>query len=370
MTPAEKALRIKTIAGRLGLDLIGITTAAAPDRATHYRRWLARGYAGPLRYLTRNVRVRSDPSRLLPGARTVICAAVAYKRADGFRPAGREDRHAPEAEPLGTVAQYARGRDYHTVLRRTLGELVAQARMELREPLEARVCVDTAPLLERELAARAGLGWIGRNTCLINDRLGSYLLLGEIITTMELPAEEAVPERCGRCERCLQACPSGALVAPYELDAARCIACLTIEQRGPIPVELHPAIGDRVFGCDVCQQVCPYNARAPLGRHPEIMADTLPASVNLLRSAYLPSGAYRRMVADTAARRATRPMWQRNAVIALRNVLPEADLAPSLADALESPDPGVRDAARAAVARRGAQPSPQGIMGRGMPRRS
>lgn len=370
MTPAEKALQIKTIAGRLGLDLIGITTAAPPDRAAHYRQWLARGYAGPLRYLARNVRVRTDPSRLIPSARTVICAAVAYKRGDGFRPARREERLAERAEPLGTVAQYARGRDYHTVLRGALGELVERARTELAEPFEARVCVDTAPLLERELAARAGLGWIGRNTCLINNRLGSYLLLGEIVTTMELPPDEPEPPRCGRCERCLEACPTGALVAPYELDAARCIACLTIEQRGPIPIELHSAIGDRVFGCDVCQQVCPYNARAPLGRHPEIMADTLPASVNLLEALRLRSGAYRRLVAGTAARRATRPMWQRNAIIALRNVLPEADLAHTLADALGSPDPGACDAARAAMARRSAQPSPRGIMGKGMPRRS
>mgnify|MGYP005840113961 CR=1 FL=1 len=370
MTPAEKALRIKTIAGWLRLDLIGITTAAPPNRGEYYRRWLARGYAGPLRYLTRNVRVRMDPSRLLPGARTVICAAVAYKRTDGFQPDRGEDRRRVTAAPTGTVAQYARGRDYHTVLRKALGELVVQARAELREPFDARVLVDTAPLLERELAARAGLGWIGRNTCLLNGRLGSYLLLGEIVTTLELPPDDPVPERCGRCERCLQACPTGALVAPYELDAARCIACLTIEQRGPIPAELHSAIGERVFGCDACQQVCPYNARAPLGRHPEIMADALPANVNLLETASLRSGAYRRLVAGTVARRATRPMWQRNAIIALRNVLPEADLAPTLAAALGSADAGVRDAADAAVARRSTQPPPGGIIGSGIPRRS
>lgn len=357
MTPAAKALRVKTIAGALGLDLVGVTTAAPLDRAGYYRRWLDAGYAGPLTYMTRNVRVRNDPPQLLPGARTIISVAVAYKRSDGFLPlTAPRDSSAIDGTPTGVVAQYARGRDYHYVLRGLLTELVDRLQGELDESFAARILVDTGPLLERAAAARAGLGWIGRNTCLMNAQHGSYLLLGEIVTTLELVPDEPVAERCGRCDRCIRACPTGALVAPYQLDATRCIAALTIEQHAPIAEEYHAAIGDRVFGCDVCQQVCPYNAKAPLGQHPDIMADVIPAHVNLLEIIKMRSGNYRRLTAGTAARRARRSMWQRNAIIALRNARPHADLAPVLSRALTTEDAGVREAAHAAVSRRSLPP--------------
>ena len=169
---------------------------------------------------------------------------------------------------MGRVAQYVRGPDSHRVLRAMLNELVDQLRCRLDEPFDARVFVDTGPILERELAAAAGLGWVGRNTMLLNEGLGSYLFLGEVLTTLELGVDSPVADRCGNCTRCLDACPTHALVAPYQLDASRCISYLTIEHRGQVPEELCELIGDWVCGCDVCQQVCPYNRRAPLATQP------------------------------------------------------------------------------------------------------
>jgi len=244
--------------------------------------------------------------------------AVSYKRGDGYL--GLRAMTEAFGRYAGYVAQFARGCDYHVVLRRMLNDLLVLARQQLQEDFAARVCVDTAPLLEREHAVAAGLGWFGRNTCLLNAHWGSYLLLGEIVTTLELVPDVAQPARCGRCQRCLQACPTGALVAPYQLDARRCISYLTIEHRGPISAELQSAIGHHVFGCDICQQVCPYNAKAPLGRHPLICAPRLPERLDLLELAAVRAGAYRRLVADSAGRRASRAQWRRNAIIALGNV--------------------------------------------------
>ncbi len=316
MTPVEKARLVKSLGRRLGLDLVGLTAVRPSRRDEYYRDWLARGYAGSMAFLARNVRLRLDPARLLPGAKTVICGAVNYRREDGYiGPAGASATRSG----AGRVAQYARGHDYHVVLRRMLEALLANLRRELDEPFDARVFVDTGPLLERELAANAGLGWIGKNTCLLNGRWGSYLLLGEILTTLELPPDEAVTERCARCTRCITACPTGALRGPRQLDASRCIAYLTIEHRAEIPAALRSAIGDRLFGCDVCQQVCPYNARAPRGRQPEINSERLPAQLDLRSLIDLPAGEYRRLTRGTAGTRAGRAIWVRNAAICLEN---------------------------------------------------
>jgi epoxyqueuosine reductase len=206
------------------------------------------------------------------------------------------------------------------VLRRMMVALVARLREQVNVPFAARVFVDTAPILEKELAVAAGLGWIGKNTCLLNAELGSYLLLGEIVTTLDLAFGSALPSRCASCTRCLDACPSRALIGPHRINASRCISYLTIEHRGAISPEAQPAIGDRLVGCDVCQQVCPYNARVPPGINPEIAADVLPARLKLLPAASLREDEYRQMVRRSAARRLTRHVLRRNAEIVLANV--------------------------------------------------
>lgn len=315
MTPAAKAEVAKALARDLGFDRLGITPAQPVARAEYYRSWLARGYGGSMAFLRRNLAARADPRGLLPGARTVLCAAMNYRREDA--PPAPLPGTSPR--PLGRVARYARGRDYHTVLHRRLKRLVAELRARLDEPFEARVCVDTQPVLERALAAAAGVGWIGKNTCLMHEEFGSYLFLGEVVTTLDLAADGPVTDHCGTCTRCLEACPTGAFRAPYELDASRCIAYLTIEHHGEIPVEFHAGIGDRVFGCDVCQEVCPFNRDAPRAADPDLLADVTPAYVDLAALVALRSGDHRRLTRGSAARRAPRPMWQRNGEIALAN---------------------------------------------------
>lgn len=339
---------MKTQGHEVGFDLVGLTGAGPVQQVDYYRDWLAAGHGGSLEYLARNVELRATPAALLPGARSVICVALNY---------GRAPVTVPDSDaPVGRVAAYARGRDYHVVLRRMLQELIDRLHERLQEPFEARICVDTAPVLERALAQAAGLGWIGRNTGLLHARLGSHLFLGEAVTTLELAADEPVADHCGNCTRCLEACPTRALTGPHQLDASRCISYLTIEHRGPVPPELHEKLGNWVFGCDVCQEVCPYNRKAPRATHPEIAAEHTPAFVDLLELVKLRSGAYRRLTKGSAGARARRSMWRRNAAIALGNVdlrgsgwSDEIKLA--LGAAARDDDPLVRQAAEQSLAR-------------------
>lgn len=214
---------------------------------------------------------------------------------------------------------YAWGEDYHVVLREKLDALVARLRDVIAEPFQARVCVDTSAIVERELAASAGIGWIGKNTMVLHPRLGSFFFLGEIITDLELTPDEPMPDRCGTCTRCLDACPTGAFPSPQVMDARRCISYLTIEHRGEIAPHLAARMGDWVFGCDVCQEVCPYNRRAPDTTEPRFHAG--PESARPLLKAVLSwdESAYRAFVRGRACRRAKLPMWRRNAIIASRN---------------------------------------------------
>jgi epoxyqueuosine reductase len=348
VTSADKSRLVKKLARTVGFDLAGVAPAEPSARGPYYRDWLARGYAGSMAYLARNVELRLDPRGLLDGAKSIVAVAVLYKRADGYQPtpAPRE----PASPPTGRVAQYARGADYHVVMRRMLAELASRMRAELGEPFAARVCVDTAPILEREVAQAAGLGWIGKNTCVLNPALGSYLLLGELITTLELASDEPIAERCRTCTRCIDACPTGALVGPRKMDAARCIAYLTIEHRGTLPPDLQTRMQDWVFGCDICQQVCPYNAKAPLGRQPDVAAPRVPAALDLMRLLTADAASYGSLTQGTAMRRAKRAMLRRNALAAAaRHVQDQPLLADTCRGMLSDSDPAVRAAARAAV---------------------
>jgi epoxyqueuosine reductase len=238
--------RITAQAYGLGFDLVGIAALGPVETARHFEGWLDRGFAGEMEYLPRWREKRADTRLPFPGVSSAVVVAMDYGG----------------AEPSGPVARYARGDDYHDVMRDRLRELHRWIEARLGRPVRGRAYVDTGPLLERDLARRAGLGWFGKNTNLIHPRLGSYLFLGALLLDLELePDPPFEADRCGTCTRCLDACPTGALVEPRVLDATRCISYLTIELRGAIPEELREPMGGLIYGCDICQEVCPWNVR-------------------------------------------------------------------------------------------------------------
>jgi epoxyqueuosine reductase len=272
VTPAEQTRWIGDRARTAGFDLCGVAPVGAQgdgpasvfDELSRLPEWLARGYAGEMKYV--HDPRRADPRRVLEGARSLIVVAINYNSPQPLsteRPAETDD-----ASPRGWISRYAWGDDYHDVMQQKLKTLVAEMRAQFPEPFEARAYVDTGPILERVTAKYAGLGWLAKNTCLINQHLGSWLFLGVIVTTLALeptvaPGSPPPPDLCGTCTRCLDACPTQAFPEPYVLDARRCISYLTIELRGAIPEEFRPLMGRAIFGCDICQDVCPWNRKAP-----------------------------------------------------------------------------------------------------------
>jgi epoxyqueuosine reductase len=316
MTAQEKSDLVRRLALEAGFDAVGIAAATLIARRAYFMDWLGRGGHGEMDYLAQATEVRVDPRRLLDGARSVIVAVQSYKPAEEPKQAGGPDG------PRGRIARYAWGRDYHRFHRRKLQRLVSVLREAIGEAFEARVCVDTAPILEREVAAASGVGWIGKNTLVLHPRLGSYLFLGEIVTTLELAPSEPMTDHCGSCTRCLDACPTQAFPAPYEMDATRCIAYLTIEHRGEIPREQQPGMGEWVFGCDICQEVCPHNSKAlPASEHAYGVSDRFPLAPSPQLQVLLDMSEEQRRqwLAGSAMRRATLAMLKRNASIAREN---------------------------------------------------
>jgi epoxyqueuosine reductase len=339
--------RVKGVARALGFDLVGVAPAEPSERTRFLREWLARGYAGEMGFLARRADEREDPRRALPGARSVVMAALLYERG---------------GEPDGAVARYARGDDYHEVLGSRLRSLEDALAPLAGRAVRARSYVDSGPLLERAHAARAGLGWIGKNTCLIHPELGSWLLLGAVLSDLELETDAPEPDHCGSCRACLDACPTGAFPEPYVLDATRCLSYTTIELDGPIPEALRAAQGGRVFGCDVCQEVCPWNARPrrrvppdPLGLgerlapRPEWRAPTLGWLLALGEDAW------QRVTVRSAIRRARHRMLVRNALVAAGNCGDPA-LIPALERHARGADPLLAEHAAWALARLGGAP--------------
>jgi epoxyqueuosine reductase len=266
MSSAGRTGRIVEISRALEFDLCGVAPAEEFPELAHLEEWLAHGYAGDMRYL-HDAR-RHSPGRVVPGARSVIVCALNYNTSF---PCSTElpEEIASQTGPRGWIARYAWGDDYHTVLGEKLETLLEALRKEFPEPFEARAYVDTGPVVERVAAKYAGLGWLAKNTCLIHEELGSWLFLGVIVTTLDLapslgPAELPAADLCGNCRLCIEACPTCAIVEPYVLDARRCISYLTIELRSAIPAEFREPMGRHVFGCDICQDVCPWNRRAPV----------------------------------------------------------------------------------------------------------
>lgn len=331
-TPPPDRIRAARIfreeAAREGFARVGIALAEEPARFGRFREWIASGHHAGMDYLARTAAVRSSPASLLPGARSVVCLAAVH----------RSERAAAADGSL--VARYAAGPDYHGTLRDRATRVARAAALRLDGEVSWRVCVDSTPIAERSLAAAAGLGWIGKNGCLIDRELGSFLLLAEILVDIDLPADDPVAELCGSCERCLESCPTGAFLEPGILDAHRCLAYWTIEHRGPIPDSIKEHMGDRVFGCDVCQDVCPWNA--PLGRN----APAPPHEAPPTRTEWLAMGpgAWRRRFGATALNRAGRRGMQRNAAVSAGAARDSAAL-PLLERVAATADRGLGDAA-------------------------
>jgi epoxyqueuosine reductase len=263
MSRSAETVWIVDQAKSLGFDLCGVVRPDKFPELQQTTEWLARGYAGEMKYLADSR--RTDPQSAMPGIRSVIVCLLNYSAAKPLStdPAAKRD----DTEPRGWISRYAWGNDYHEVLQDRLEGLVALLRMRFRKPFEARAYVDTGPIQERVLAKYAGLGWLGKNTLLLNQMLGSLFFLGVILTALDLEptlssGELPPPDLCGSCRQCLDACPTEAFVEPYVMDARRCISYLTIELRGHIPEELREPMGNHVFGCDICQDVCPWNRRA------------------------------------------------------------------------------------------------------------
>ena len=251
--------QVKARARALGFDLCGVARAEAIGELSRLPEWLARGFGGRMTYLNRSARVRADIRRWLPSARSVVAVAALYQT---DRPHHVEMADAGRAR----IARYAWGDDYHDVLGDRLDALARWMRGRAGAGFEARWCVDDGPVQEKVWAWRAGLGWTGKNTCLINPGLGSWILLGVLACNVDLETDAPAFDQCGTCRQCLDACPTGALVEPYVLDARRCLSYLTIEIRGAIPEAQRRDLGSHIFGCDICQDVCPFNASAPVAR--------------------------------------------------------------------------------------------------------
>jgi epoxyqueuosine reductase len=252
-----KAQDIKNFAAALGFTRTGIAPIERSRESDFYSEWLDRGYAGEMEYLHRQRAARLDPRSVLPGARSVIVCAMNYNTAP---PRTSFDK------ARAWISRYAWGSDYHNSLQEKLRELARW--IEAHATANTRAYVDTGPLTERVFANYAGIGWFGKNTCIINQKEGSWLFLGCVITDLELETDTPLPDRCGTCTRCLDACPTDAFVAPYVLDSRKCISYTTIELRGAIPEESREGIGDHLFGCDICQDVCPWNRHAPISSEP------------------------------------------------------------------------------------------------------
>jgi epoxyqueuosine reductase len=300
---------LKQEAQQLGFALAGACPAAAPPHLEQFRQWLEAGYAGQMRYLGDRREAYEHPRHVLDGVRSILMLAVNYRT---------EEPQSPRAGQ-GRVSRYAWGTDYHDLVHERLAELI-QVHRRLAPDASVRGVVDTAPLLEREFAQLAGLGWIGKNTLLLNKRLGSWFFLAAILTSEELVYDQPFEgSHCGTCRACLDACPTGALVAPYRLDARRCISYLTIELRDHIPRELRQPQGSWVFGCDVCQDVCPWNRRAPATNEESFQPRAESNPMELAELFSLDDAAFRRRFRHTPLWRPRRRGLLRNAAIALGN---------------------------------------------------
>ncbi|MDG2075481.1 MAG: tRNA epoxyqueuosine(34) reductase QueG [Arenicellales bacterium] len=329
--------KIERWARELGFQSLGISSGQLTQAESHLLEWLDRGYHGTMTYMSRHGSARTRPHELLPGTVRIISVRMDYRPEDVVDSlAGLEDLRN------GYVARYAVGRDYHRLMRRRLQRL-ADHIADAIGPFLYRAFTDSAPVMEKPLASHAGLGWIGKHTNLINKNAGSFFFIGELYTDLPLPVDEPVTDHCGECSRCITACPTGAIVGPYQLDARRCISYLTIELKGSIPIELRASIGNRIFGCDDCQLVCPWNRFSQpteeigFALNPQFAA---PPLVSLLA---WDEDQFLRNTSGTALRRITHEQWLRNVAVAIGNGPRDQAALDILTNRLAHPSPMVRE---------------------------
>ncbi len=340
--PAAATARLKARALSLGFEAVGIASVGPLEAQAHYEAWLAAGRHGDMQWLAsdKHRERRREPERLVPGIRSVVCVAMCHPNA---RDAERDAR-------LGLIARYAAGEDYHRIMKDRLLELERWIQTELFPGSGSLWYADTGAILERGWAERAGLGWIGKHSGVLSEALGSYFLLGEVLVDRELVPDAPVRERCGTCTRCIDVCPTHAIVAPYQVDARLCISYLTIETRGPIPRELRPAIGQWIFGCDLCQDACPWNRFAPESREARLQANAL-EGWSLERFLQIDEATFRALFATSPIRRADRGGFLRNVCVALGNRARAADATPLAHTLAHDAEPIVRAHAAWALGR-------------------
>jgi epoxyqueuosine reductase len=350
MTPRARARRARSLALEEGFDLAGVASAEAPRELAHFAPWLAAGNAGEMAYLTGQAERRADARRAFPWARSLLCVGLQYDTPGPYSTSVPSEK--------GWIARYAWGDDYHDVMTAMLQRLATRLAEEIG-PLQTRVYADTGPIVERAYAAAAGLGAWGKNTCLLHPEHGSWFFLGEVVTDADMEADAPRADICGTCTACLDACPTGAFVGPYELDARRCISYLTIEVKGAIPEDHREGLGRHVFGCDVCQDVCPWNRRRRHRGESAFEAREGMEAPDLVALASLDEESFRRTFRKSPVKRAKRRGLLRNVAVALGN---SGD--PRHRDALErlaeDADPLVREHARWALGRLGQTKPPEG----------
>jgi epoxyqueuosine reductase len=324
--PANESLKdqLQVLARGLGFDLCRVASCLPPAHASEFRAWLGEGRAGEMAYMERGGEKRCDPQQVLPGARSIIVLALNYWQGEHGRDASpRRPLNDLQTAATGKIARYAWGDDYHDVIETKL-KAVDEF---LRGFGGVQKCyVDTGPVLERDHAAVAGIGWHGKSTMLINTELGTWFFLAEVLTTLELPPDAPIRDRCGTCSRCLQACPTGAITEAHRVDARRCISYLTIEHKTSIPLELRPLIGDRIFGCDDCLDACPWNRFATASRETAFQARSSTTGVALRDYLALTEDQFRQMFRGSPIKRIKRRGFLRNVCVALGNVGDASDI--------------------------------------------
>ncbi len=355
---------IKAEARAAGFDLCGISSSDPFSREGRaLTEWVAREYHGEMDYMARNASRSPDPRAVVPDARALVVVGLYYGEAIPGDPKD-DSGTAGSPQPRGRISRYAWGNDYHEVMEPGLRRIAAL--LLQRGARVARYYVDTGPVIDRAAARRAGIGWFGKNTMIITRRrYGSWVFLGEILTDLPLPADSPAQGDCGQCRLCLDACPTGAIIAPYTVDARRCISYLTIEHRGPIPRELRPQIGDHIFGCDICQTVCPHNTRTAARTHPEFAPRPgVGARPELLPLLNISEDEFRRRFRKSPVRRTKRRGLRRNVAVALGNLRDPAAVPPLLEALGDDSDAMVRGHAAWALGRIGTPQAREGLRAR------
>jgi epoxyqueuosine reductase len=325
--------RVKEEARRLGFELVGISAVKPAPHEQSFAQWLREGFAGELDYMKRTELLRRDPHALVPWAMSIVSVGMNYYTAFS--------RPEPSREPRGWISRYAWGEDYHDLMKGKLEALLGRVKELHDGPVQGRAFVDSGPVLERDFAGVAGLGWIGKNTHLISPKKGSWFFLGELFLDLSLAYDRPLRDRCGKCDLCLKACPTGAFVGPYLLDARRCISYLTIELKGWMPRALRPLVGNHVFGCDICQEVCPYNVKAQATREPAYSPRQGLHAPELIPLLSLDKDEFRRRFRGSPIVRAKRRGFLRNVAVALGNSK-SREAIPALIHALNDEEPLVR----------------------------